>query len=468
MKDLLTFEIENKQKLENFNDWIYIRMKYNSNFVKQNFENKNKKSSKKYFNKKLLIDLFGIKLIRVLKFLFLIFYGFFNWFNSYEILLISDCKQRVLIEGKYYNKLVDPIIEKLKPRKSLLIEIMNSTPYKLKMIKTKYIVSFNGIRVLVEILRRILKCLMSKKYSIKLKNFEKLFSDLKCFTDYKSMFITSILYQICLEKIFYLIFKIYKIKILFITCYYGKEGIIKAAKKLKIKVIEIQHGVIGNNHPAYNSLIKLDKNCIPDKLLTFSKEGANKEFIIKDIFPIGSFYLEYINSHFVPDEELLRLLNKYKFSFSVSLQITCENELIEFILVLASKYVDYIFILIPRFYTKKYDSFILPSNVIFYPKLDFYQITKHCNFHISAYSTTSLEAPSLGKPNILFNINGYAKKYYGFMEQMKHTIIIENDLEFFYAVQNLSFLEEKDIILTNSSLFINNYNKNIEDFLEII
>ncbi len=102
-----------------------------------------------------------------------------------------------------------------------------------------------------------------------------------------------------------------KPKRIYLVCFYDKQYIVKAAKELKIEVIDIQHGIIGKEHSAYFSSLLLSDIYLPDKLYSFGE--SEKEYFIdsgivstNNIIPIGNYYLEYIKNNFVQDDKLFK------------------------------------------------------------------------------------------------------------------------------------------------------------------
>ena len=163
-----------------------------------------------------------------------------------------------------------------------------------------------------------------------------------------SLHIKQFIAQIIIYKI---IFYIYKPKAIFLTCYYGKEGILLAAKNRKIPVIEIQHGIIGYKHPAYNHKI-LARDYYPDYLLTFGESEVNEpseNFIFKNtqVYAIGSHYINYIGNK-KTSNPIETLIKKYDFSIAVTMQSTIEEELLEFIKKAANLDEKILYLLLPR------------------------------------------------------------------------------------------------------------------------
>lgn len=462
MKDLNNFEKENKIFLDNFKEWIYFRIRYYYFFYKSNFNQLDKSVFTKNNKKK------NPRFILILKKIFFlfktIFYGFNNWFHKYEYIIVSDSGQRKLINKKYYNKLFKEVVEYIGIDKTLMIEIPLNKHYRIRQIDTKHIVSFNLIKLIAKVLGFITK--FFNKYNLFNQNSKiKLFFNANFPKKLINEMLNNFDYQKNTEKIFDIIFSINKIKILFLSCYYGKEGIIKSAKKRGIKVVELQHGLIGRNHFAYNSIIKLDNLIIPDVLLSFGEEGGYEEFVIKKIIPIGSFYIEYINKNYNISSDFINFKKKYMYIFSVSLQITCESELINFIKSIAKRYRDYLFIIIPRNYTNNYENLELDSNIIFYQDLDFYKITKQCDFHITIYSTTALESPSLGVPNILYNYNNLAYHHFNYLVLLGHSFIINDLDDFENALTKLKNLNRIEVINRNNSIIKKGYKENLKNAL---
>lgn len=107
------------------------------------------------------------------------------------------------------------------------------------------------------------------------KELEKLNSKFKSVLDVKINFDSIVVNQI---KRFYLdyqkyhlLFKQKKNKNLYLVCSYGKEGIIKAAKDLDIKVSEFQHGTMTKYHVGYSFPCNSSVPYFPDELLFFGR-----------------------------------------------------------------------------------------------------------------------------------------------------------------------------------------------------
>ena len=128
--------------------------------------------------------------------------------------------------------------------------------------------------------------------------------------------------------VFGLLFRRNKPKVVLLSCYYGLlEPAIKAAKDSGATVIEFQHGFIGDEHPEYNVYAELDRGCFPDYLAVFGRRDVetfkNSRFIEpQHVYPVGSFYIEYVRTNHVPNDNLVQRLKSYKVSVGVTLAST--------------------------------------------------------------------------------------------------------------------------------------------------
>jgi hypothetical protein len=443
VESIFNFEQKYKDILENIEDWVYLRIAVGNEL--KNSYNKQIISNKNYKIKRILKKFKRFKNI---------FYGFKNWFKKYDHIFFSDSSERRFIDNSYKDKISDDIIDRLD--NCLLIELPNPNHY--KNVYTKYIVSQSLLDFLIFIFSSFLKLFIS----IENKQLENIFKKEKISINYKKITL-----KIKTETGFYkLLFLIYKPKAIFINCAYCRFGVVKAAKDLGIKVIELQHGVINKAHYGYVSDIKLNKNYIPDILLSFGLyEITIKNLLIEKVVPIGSYYLNYLKNNFKTDKTLNSIIKRYKYSVGISLQDQDweYNGMLSFIKNLSSKNLDVLYILIPR---HRKDKLPLSKNIILCDRLDCYNIIMHCNVHMSLYSSCALEAPSLGVPNILININNFAKLYYNEMLDKYHTKIVSSAEEVLKYLPKITSLEKEKIILKNEKIFVSNYEERINDFIK--
>ena len=445
------FEFEDKYKavLENIEEWVIIRFLVGEKFLYGN----------SIINDTNKISFFD-KLKRQLKKITYISFGFRNWFRKYEYIFFSDSNQRKMIKGKQYDKLCDPIIEKLGATKSLMIEENSSIRYTRDKIHTRYITSKELLQFLSRVFVTVLSFSKKSKYIFD-KNIE---SELAKYT----IDLNNEIFKFHMHVKFYeIFFKIYKPKVIFVVCSYCNFAIVKAAKNLFIEVVEIQHGIINQAHYGYNSYIQVNKNYYPDLLLSFGKLNL-KTLLIENVYPVGHYYIDYLKNNFKKDFKLYNIVKRYKYVIGISMQHDkWELEaILDFVETVSMEDKDILYLLIPRFTLNIERKF--PSNVILYDELDCYQTVLHCNFHMTLYSSCAIEMPTLGIANILVDIRGMATIYYKELLSDIHTKIIKNREDFFDAIKALENIDNNTIMKNNQNIIVLDYNKNINNVCDTI
>jgi len=171
-------------------------------------------------------------------------------------------------------------------------------------------------------------------------------------------------------------------------------------------------------------------------------------------------------SNFIRDNELDKIVSEYKYTVGISLQDVeyLHKIIFTFMIECAEKNKEILYILIPRT-TKKFD-FNFPNNIITYDNIDCYNIILHCDVHCSLYSSCALEAPTLGIPNILVDIDKFASNIYQNILSSFHTKYVSSSDDFFKALKGLVILKKDDIKNNNQDIFRNNYEKNIIEVLK--
>lgn len=430
------FDIENKFKneLEALNEWSFLRIIYDKKLSETSFGIKSKKIS---FLKELKNSV----------------YGFVNWFGSYDVFVFSDTLERRIINGKQYDKTVDFIISVFGEKKCLYIDNPCPSHFNKNEIATEKIVSIRMIDLLAKIVYMVTNRFI-KKNNIKILNH--INQDYAGDLNYDKVIKRFSSYY----YIYYLLFKIYRPSKIFINCYYSNQAISKAANDLNIEIYEVQHGIINHKNIKYSSQIILNKTYFPKYLLTYdyySKASIeDKIYKRENIFVVGNFYLHHLIKNFQRNIELDLLIKNYNLSIGISLQWTCENEVITFVNKIASNYKDILFLLIPREINNKYDQHSLCENVVFYNKIDCHNIILHCDYHMSAYSACIMEANILGIKNILLNINNYANYYYDYLID-ENNILIDNAMMFGDIIKAKSSIDPEPISIIDYETSIRNH-----------
>jgi len=441
------FEKDNLQLLKKEKLWTFMRVKVYYELLA--------KSSKTTHSSK--------NLNTKINYIFSFFYGFTNFFKKYDFYFFSDSGQRKKINGKYVDKLTDPIIKYLNPNRCLQFELPSPQLYKKKNIETKNVISQTTIEIFSYVLAKIYVTIKKNRNTI----YEYINKELDLNINYNFY---SVFFNIR-YSLFKFLFKIMKPKAIFVVCYYDKAYIVKAAKDLNIIVVELQHGIIGKVHPAYYSNILLNNSYIPDYLLSFGlyeKEIVSQKngiYNLNQIHPIGHYYIEYLYNNFTLNKNLTKQIKNYDLIFSVTLQDSITDKLLDIIEELAEAYQNYLFIIIPREELERYRTQNF-KNIILFNELDCYQKTLHSDFHITAYSSCAIEAPSLGVKNILFNINNFSRNYFDGLLSEDNTVIVDSVEEFDRWINLYSSYNSIEVVDSNKYLIQTLYAKNIKVFIE--
>ena len=400
-----------------------------------------------------------------------IFYGFPNLFKKYDYFVFSGGLSRVKMYDKLWDKYCDGIYEYYKPKILFIEDGVASGHYKRNQIFTRSIVSSNLIYLLGNLF--FLKRVYIENEQV-LKNIEEEF---KLKLNYKKKIKKFLQYV----RILNLFLKIYKPKRIFLSCYYSPmhQALIYTAHQHNIKVIELQHGIINNQHLAYNVFTKLDESFFPDYLFAFGEYvenvfGKSNYFIKKEkVIPVGSMYIDYINNEYQPLPETTKRFSeyrkKYKKIVAVSFQGALEDKLIDFLKKSASLNGEILYIVVPRDLNKDYSRSGFPVNITILKKLNVYQTIKEADFHSTLYSTCALEAPALGTPNILINIDDFARRnYFNLLTNRNITKFVDNPEQFVDLILNWQTKPKEEIRTLHNKFYKQNCQENLKQVLQAI
>lgn len=252
----------------------------------------------------------------------------------------------------------------------------------------------------------------------------------------------------------------------FLSVSYTNFGLVNACRDLGISVIEMQHGVINREHYGYTYTYAPAQNQYPDFLLTFGERDADyinqsslQHFVKAKA--VGSYVLDLYEKQAVQVQAM---------SVAISGQ-DCQTglESVVDLIELAKKNSAVTFYFKARrtavsWYLERYS---FPSNWIFEEKRDVYQLILETTLHLTAYSSCALEAPSIGRRNILFNKNNKAREYYhDKLPEGISTSYCDSLKELHENLQRLlqADVKEIDIKQSNTANMQSNYQDNIHTF----
>ena len=393
-------------------------------------------------------------------------YGARNWFRRYDYVALSATNCRRPVDGTYFNIFLDPLIDEIGADRVLLMESAPPLPslYPIRQVHTRNVVSSHGLLLVPRLAQATVRTPHIENLSV-LRAIQRQYGlripDMRLIRRFKT---ARRLYRRVLRRL--------RPRGMLLTCYYGREAAIKAAHDLGIEVIEVQHGTIGKEHPAYTVHADLDKGCFPDHLLVFGRKELetfdNPRFIDPDqVYPVGSFYIGHVRSTFTPDPALSALLRPYKHTVGVTLQVGAERRLLDFISRAAALDTSICYVIIPRLHDAYLRGLSLPRNVMVVTAHNFYQMMMYVDFHSTIYSTCALEAPSLGVQNVLVNIDNLSKTYYGdVLSDSQITRYVETPDEYVEAIRTFPRLDSETLCRANEHIIATGYRQNIRAFVK--
>ena len=333
---------------------------------------------------------------------------------------ISDISEKVYISNKFS-------LNNLNIRSSTL------SPFFTKFMKKKFELNLDKKQIIM--IKKISKYLGINKNKL-IKNF---YLNFEVFNQWYNMG----------QKLFY---KNKELKKLFIACWYRPDaiGLIFAAQENNIKTFDIQHGAQGKYQPMYTDWMMLNSGpsrLMPNFFCCWNK--ITKKNILrtsgkrKDNLPIiiGNNFLE---SHFkerLNNRKILKY-NKKTIIYSMQNNIELKN-------ILIPKFIDQ-YLLSKEF--KKNDQFIFRPHpnqnlqiienlkkyiikinkenqiTISDSESSFFHLLKNCTHHITAFSSTAIEASIMNINSAVFGQE--ANEIYEFYLKKRYIKIISNFSEF--------------------------------------
>lgn len=388
-----------------------------------------------------------------------IFYGIFNLFGKYDIWMYTTSMERRMVNGKYTDKLFDYVGNELK-WKSLIIESRILNYYPRRKVASKHVISRSFFLLFEELYGRI----FLRKIQV---NNPELLEQINAHVDggvASRLLIRKYLSQYRMTKFWLKVLP--NPKIVMMSVAYTNFGAILAFKEKGIKVIEMQHGVITDNHHAYNYFKKFESNQFPDTILTIgTKEklvfNKGNQFPVSEIIPVGSYIIDQTLS------EKSRGIQKNIILFTLQ-DGSIAEKFFNFILELKKEIgQEYQFLIQPRHVTKEeYVQQIPEVEELEFSTEHFYKAAIKSDCHVTIYSTTAIESLSLGTPNILIDIEGKAT------EQLQNTLgnniytaFVQTTQEFQVALSQLVNSERELVIKSNEENIMPGFKDNIRSFL---
>ena len=254
-KDFLLFE----KKIKNIYFWKLVRFPvFNKIAIEQNIY----KKAHTYKKKNFWIKMYS-KYLRIIN---TVFYNILRNKNPVDILIFVSRNKKFNKERK--NDIYSEGIRKEVENKNyeFVEHLITENKYNKNYICDDHFSFYWYVKKKFNLLN------LNQKENMYVNEIEKLIKNsFNISIDIKSLIVNKIL-NFQQDYAFYKkVFKIRKVKKIYITCSYGKEALIEAAKKKNVESIELQHGTINKYHMGYSYPDIKNIPYFPDKLYLFGK-----------------------------------------------------------------------------------------------------------------------------------------------------------------------------------------------------
>lgn len=391
-----------------------------------------------------------------------LFRGFNCWFKRFDIIVLSSSDQRKLINGKFTDR-IDLL--KYDQNKILFLELPSPDHYTAKNTASKNLISRLNLYAAEIILAKFFSSQQLQGKEI-IANAEKLGARIDADGLSKRFHAQ--------HRVFSFVLSRWKPQLLIVVNSYTNMPYVKAAKDKSIRVVEMQHGVIGEKHYAYQIRFKPDRSYYPDYLLSFGKaeqkvfEGKNNFIARENVIPVGSFYIDYISKNLKLYPEMEQF-GKYRLKVCISGQVAFEDKMLSFLTELAPLCPDVIFAYVPRNINETLEQFVWPRNSVLIRSMNVYECISMCDIHSTINSTCAIESLSLGTPNILMNIENRAQSYFGeSLGNQAYTSFADSPKEFANILRNCAAPIRSEVKAVNENFIVNNFESRLNEAINSI
>lgn len=387
-------------------------------------------------------------------------YGFFNLFRRYDVWVFTNSSERVLIDEKYWDKSFDFIANESK-LKWLIIELRLFQKYKLRTVASRRVISRSIFIFMEEFYSLFLRKPIVEGRDVLDQIEQKLGTNVNT-----EDIIKKYLAQYRVMKFFLRILA--KPKFIFLTVSYANFGYIQAWKEAGIKVIEMQHGVIGEEHYGYFYSMEMDSRQFPDDICVFGESDTRffdekTKIPISRAIPIGRSIIDYFKKEAVPNQVPIQRV-------IVSLQDSDWSiELLNFVLEcdkVMDRKVNWV-IQPRRTPAAEYKAiFDFPSNFEF-SEVPVYEAMAKSDAHLTIFSTTAVESLSIGKVTFLYNYKNAAKDFLGpILEGNKYVYFCDSVADFIKAIENIPLFTNEEVALSNEDNIVNGYSERSKEYIQ--
>lgn len=387
-------------------------------------------------------------------------YGFFNFFRRYEAWAFTSSSERVLLNGKYTDKLFDYIGNET-GLKLLVIELQLFKRFKRKDVASKHVVSRAWLVFFEELYARLFLRKIALDGETVLQEIEQV---LGTSVDAKSI-ARKYLAQYRMMRFFLAVLP--KPKVVFLTVSYANFGYIQAWKEAGIKVVELQHGLIGDGHYGYTYHTTFTAEQFPDEILVFG-ETDHQFFEKQTLNPIASVkavgtyivdcFREEATENRVPVQKILVSLQDSEWSIAlIDFVLKCND--------LSGGKLEWI--IQPRRTPEAHyrELYQFPENIRF-SQSSVYAAIAEADAHLTIFSTTAVESLSIGKPTLLYNFNNAAHTYLDlFLKDQPNVYFCDNEQELIASLEAMSCVSKAEIAASNNRNNMAGYRENMNRYI---
>ena len=349
----------------------------------------------------------GSIILLVLKSLFS--YNIFQIFKRFDFWVFTNCERRKCIGDKMVQRVSGVFSDQRFDYLMIEKPSVSKGHYKRSEIKERNIISEAWLLLISRLLMFV-----SKPFPIKIENediIKAIIKDKGIDFDYRH-YLKLLNAQRLAVRFMITITK--KPKMIFMESPYDTMGYMWAFHQAGVRILVLQHGVLNNNHYAYNAL-SYEKEMNPDCLCVFGEEEYNYFKIQKPQYApmvkmTGLYMLELADSFFNVDP-FVGYRKKYDLIIVVAGQPNVEHELSLFVDEIALSRKDVLFIYIPR--SNDANISFKAENVVLKYDVNIYEYLKWADVHMTISSTSCLEAHYYHTPTIFWNYYNVSCEYYG-------------------------------------------------------
>ncbi len=386
--------------------------------------------------------------------------GFMNFFRRFDFWVLSNTSERILLDGKYVDKLFEEL-PMATGGKVLFWESQLFKRIRKKDSASQYVLSRAWIYILEEFIARF----FMRSYRLEGEEIVQHIYEMVGDEVATASIVKKNLAQYRTMR-FYLRFMPHPKKV-FLSVSYSNFGVIRALKEKGIEVIEMQHGLIGNEHIAYNYVARLESQQFPDTMVTFGLKDqrffeTQTNFPVAKIVPVGRSILDYyFEKSFENNGSIQRIL--------VSLQdAEWSFHLLDFVLAcnaLMDQQIEWI-IQTRRTPKETYlNRYEFPENIRF-SEVSVYEAMTLSDAHLTIYSTTAIESLSLGKPVFCYNFQNNARKHLGpFIGENENAYFCDSPEEWLEQLKRLKYLRKEDIAASNNDNISFGFKRNLHQII---